>query len=270
MKYKDRIYRMVILFGIVSSLLGCGKEPEISLQLGNAVEASKEDVTSFLMQPEQGILTSQEMQSMQASSGMQPGQTSTAAQPGQTSPSMQARQDERIFFEEHELPVQQCYFVHIVGAVEKPGVYELPQGSRLYQLVDAADGFCEEAAREAMNLAIVLQDGQQYYIPTKEEVASGEYSPVYLLEGTFAGAGAGAGTDVGTQQSSFTPDGKLDINLATEQEFQQLTGIGATRASAIVSFREEHGAFSRIEDLMLVPGIKEGTFRQFQDEIVVR
>ncbi|MBR1471791.1 MAG: SLBB domain-containing protein, partial [Lachnospiraceae bacterium] len=102
---------------------------------------------------------------------------------------------------EAETPV--VYYVHISGAVAHPGVYALPEGSRLFEAVQEAGGFTRTAAEAYCNLAAKLQDGMQYYIPTLEEA---EQMP------ETAGSGASG------QGSVYTADGKLDLNLAGKED----------------------------------------------------
>ena len=147
------------------------------------------------------------------------------------------------------------FCVHVSGAVIKPGVYELPEGSRLYEAVDLAGGFSDDADGEYMNLAAVLEDGKQYHIPTREEAEE------------LRAGGAANGEE---QASAFTSDGKLDINLATAVDFMQLNGIGESKAKAIVAYREENGPFTDIEEIKNVSGIGEGTFQRLKDLITVR
>ncbi len=146
-------------------------------------------------------------------------------------------------------------FVHVNGAVRKPGVYELPEGSRLYEAVESAGGFTGDADEEYMNLAAVLEDGVQYHIPTREEA-----------EALRAGQSPGAVNE----QSPYTADGKLDINMAGMEDFTQLNGIGESKARAILTYREEHGPFGSIEEIKNVSGIGEGTFQRLKDQITVR
>lgn len=137
-------------------------------------------------------------------------------------------------------------YVHISGAVKKPGVYSLPDGSRLFDAIDSAGGFSDGADEAFLNLASVVEDGQQYHVPTKEET-----------EGMDRPAAAAA-------------DGRIDINHAGVEELMQLSGIGEGKARAIVAYREEHGAFADIEDIKSVSGIGENTYAGFKDEITAR
>lgn len=144
--------------------------------------------------------------------------------------------------------------VYVCGAVVSPGVYELDDGSRIYEAVELAGGFMEEAAEDALNLAESVTDGQMIRIPTEEEQeAAGR-------EGAELSQGAGADS---------ASDGKLDLNRADVAALMELPGIGQSKAEAIVGYREEHGPFSRTEDLMKVEGIKEGVFNKIKDRIKV-
>jgi competence protein ComEA len=145
--------------------------------------------------------------------------------------------------------------IYICGAVRNPGVYELETDSRIYQAVEAAGGFLEEAAPEAVNQARKLSDEEEIYIPTKEE---------------FEKSDSAAGTDqLQSQESETISDGKVNLNTADLEQLMTLSGIGQTRAEAILAYREEHGGFSSVEEIMNVQGIKEGTFAKIKDEIVV-
>lgn len=138
--------------------------------------------------------------------------------------------------------------VYVCGAVVAPGVYELDDGSRIYEAVELAGGFMEDAAEDVLNLAESVTDGQMIRIPTEEEQeAAGR-------QGAEADSAA---------------DGKLDLNRADVAALMELPGIGQSKAEAIVGYREEHGSFSRTEDLMKVEGIKEGVFNKIKDRIKV-
>lgn len=152
---------------------------------------------------------------------------------------------------------QELIYVDICGAVNAPGVYQLPAGSRIFQAVEMAGGFSAEAAAELVNQAGLLEDGQQIRIYTREEAAEYTSQP-----GGISGENPGA-TD--TNQTA----GKVNINRADKDMLMTLTGIGETRAEAILAYREEHGGFLAIEDLMQVEGIKEKTYEKLKDEITV-
>ena len=165
---------------------------------------------------------------------------------------------------------QAMIYVDVCGAVANPGVFQLAAGSRVFQAIEAAGGYLPEAALTCVNRAGVLTDGQQLYILTQEEMERQGLDPAEMAKAADgqmngnAGTGQNAGLTVQVQQ-----DNRININTADEAQLTTLTGIGATRAQAIIAYREENGPFAAIEDIMNVQGIKEGTFAKIKDEIVV-
>ena len=142
-----------------------------------------------------------------------------------------------------------CY-VHICGEVVSPGVYELEEGSRVFQAVERAGGFTQAAAPEALNMAERVADGMKVLVLSKSQVlAAGGSLPV----------NAGAGVS----------GSKVNINTAGTKELMTLKGIGASRAEDIVNYRESHGRCGKIEDIMKVSGIKDGAFQKIKEEITV-
>lgn len=173
-------------------------------------------------------------------------------------------------------------FIHICGAVEKPGVYELPAGSRIYEAVEEAGGFTQEAADDYLNLAHRLEDGWKIEIPARKDLEQdgedeagrkGEETEYWIavVSGIAPDAGSKAGSLTGAGgEAGESADGLVDINTAGAQELQTLPGVGESRAQSIISYREKNGGFSRIEDIMKVEGIKEGMFAKMKDKICVR
>ena len=151
------------------------------------------------------------------------------------------------------------WVIHICGAVNRPGVYTFPEGSRVCDAVDAAGGLSEEAAANSLNQAALLSDGLQIVVPTQEEAEG-------LLSGIFSSGIYTADGAAGTAQSS---DGLVNINTASLEELMTLPGIGQTRAEAILAYRQALGGFQTIEDIMKVDGIKEGSFAKLKEKITV-
>ncbi len=141
-------------------------------------------------------------------------------------------------------------WVYVCGAVKVPGVYELSAGGRVYQALEAAGGALEGAELRSLNQAALLTDGEQITVYTVEETAGagGVPSPV-------AGAQAGSG--------------RINLNTASKDELMKLSGIGEARAQAIINYRETHGPFTAIEEVMNIEGIKEKAFSKIKDEIEV-
>jgi len=147
--------------------------------------------------------------------------------------------------------------VHVVGAVKNPGVYTLPAGSRAEDAIEAAGGQGADAAADAINLARVLQDGEQLVLPTKEQVASGQNA-----------GGAGGGT-AGSGGAGGATAGKVDLNRATVADLDTLPGVGPSTAQKIVDDRTKNGPFKKIEDLMRVTGIGQKKFESLKDLVTV-
>lgn len=139
--------------------------------------------------------------------------------------------------------------VYLVGAVACPGIYQVARGACLYELVDLAGGLTDQAAAEAVNLAARVEANQMIRIPTQAEIDAGY---VFTLQDTASAANA-----------------LVDLNRADQQQLETLPGIGPATARAIIAWREENGFFDRIEDLMLVPGIKEARFTTLKDLVMV-
>lgn len=146
-------------------------------------------------------------------------------------------------------------YVYICGEVIKPGVYELSGDSRIYEAVDAAGGFTENAAREYVNLASKVSDGMQITIYNREEAAS------LLADSAPVGENAG--------KSGTSGSGLVNLNTATKEELMTLKGIGESKAEDIIRYREKSGGFKKIEDIMKISGIKENGFQKIKDSITV-
>lgn len=145
--------------------------------------------------------------------------------------------------------------VHVSGGVEQPGVYTLPAGSRLQQAVEAAGGLLPQADTQNINLAAPLQDGEKVTIPTLAPTAP----PVSRGPGE-----TGIPLPLPAPTSSL-----ININTATQAELESLPGIGPVTAQKIIQYRQEHGPFQSIEEIMNVPGIGEKTFDAIKDLITV-
>lgn len=159
-------------------------------------------------------------------------------------------------------PETTCY-VYVCGAVNAPGVYELPAGSRVYEAIAMAGGMTGEADGRSLNQAAQVADGQQITVYTREETEK------LQKNGSSAAMAGQAGESGGNLSSGESGKAKVNINTAGREELMTLHGIGAARADAILAYREEHGTFSRIEDIMNVEGIKEKAFAKIRDDIVV-
>ena len=139
-------------------------------------------------------------------------------------------------------------YVHVSGAVQTPGLYVLPAGSRVVDAVAAAGGFAGDADRDAVNLARTLDDGEQLPVPRE-----GEVPPA---------AAAGTG-------SASSRDGRVDLNTADATLLETLPRIGPALAERIITWRDDNGGFTSIEDLLAVPGIGDKMLESLRDLVTV-
>lgn len=146
--------------------------------------------------------------------------------------------------------------VDVKGAVRLPGVYALPEGSRVRDAISEAGGLTEAADRDRINLAARLVDAMVVYIPAKGEDKAPE-----IITG---GAGGGADARIGPETAR-----KVNINTADAKTLSTLPGIGPTRAQAIIDYRTEHGPFRDIAELKNVSGIGPKTFEKLAPYVTV-
>lgn len=151
-------------------------------------------------------------------------------------------------------------FVYVCGNVNSPDVYACGRGDRVIDAVRRAGGFTDGAAAEYLNLAEPVADGMKIYVPSVREVQ----------EGTVPEFAASSGQPVsGAASAGSSKTGKVNINTASMEELMTLPGIGETRAQSIIDYRKASGKFKKAEDLMNIPGIKDGSFQKLKDHISV-
>lgn len=154
--------------------------------------------------------------------------------------------------DKEDRPVQkegEAVYIHVCGEVKKPGVYVFSAPPRASEAVERAGGFTKKADTDCINQAETVSDGTQLKIPPR------------------AGKAAGKGKKQVLPDKDRTD--KVNINTASKEELMTLSGIGESKASQILSYREEAGAFRAIEDIMKISGIKEGVFGKIKDKITV-
>ena len=160
--------------------------------------------------------------------------------------------------------------VHICGAVSAPGVYELPAGSRIIDAVEAGGGFLPEAEEACCNLAEEIVDGCQIYIMTKSEsCADGQTEKKAGIQTSPDSDMQTTDRNVRSNSAPALENGLVNLNTADVAALMTLPGIGESRAKAIISYREQHGAFAKIEDIMKISGIKQAAFSKIKDKITV-
>jgi competence protein ComEA len=144
-----------------------------------------------------------------------------------------------------EIPTPQPLRVYVSGAVVRPDVYDLPPGSIVKDAIHAAGGATEDADLDCINLALPLSDALHVYVPRVGEASP----PAPDLRSPSSGGGT------------------VNLNTATATELETLPGIGPVLAQRIVEYRQTHGPFQTIEDVMDVAGIGPATFEEIQDLI---
>lgn len=201
---------------LVALMTGCGKE---------------EADISFSLQKT-------EVPSVASDVPMSPGETTSAEWLSENAADTKATAEKKII-------------VYVCGAVKVPGVYEMSSAARVYEALTAAGGCTAEASGESLNQAGFLEDGQRIYVPTKEEVANGQWQISTSLE------------------SAKEAVELVNINTADKDTLMTLPGIGNAKAESILSYRQQHGRFQSIEEIKEIPGIKDSVFQQIKDRITV-
>ena len=139
-------------------------------------------------------------------------------------------------------------YVYVCGAVLHPGVYPIRENMRVFEAIELAGGFSENADQSWLNQADYVADGQKLYVFSKEETQLlSEEDP--------------------EEEISGEDDGKVNINTADKNTLMSLPGIGEAKAEAIISYRREHGLFQSIEEIQKIPGIKQAVYSKIEDKI---
>lgn len=158
--------------------------------------------------------------------------------------------------------------VHIIGAVRAPGLYELSPGSVLQDAVHSAGGLADSAATDSLNLAALLSDGQQLYIPFASATPAPTNSP---SPNATPQPNVATPTAISAAAPASGASGQLiNINTATQAQLESLPRIGPAIATRILDYRATIGAFTSIEQIMNVRGIGNSTFNAIKDLITVR
>ncbi len=156
--------------------------------------------------------------------------------------------------------------IHIAGEVNTPGIVRIKEGSRIADVIEKAGGLTVKANLSNINLAYIVEDGQKITIPSKEEQEVKEYVTSESGEGVSHGL-----PQTGSNQNTTTnTNSKININKATKEELQTLSGIGESTAQKIIDYRKENGEFKQIEDLKNVSGIGEAKFNAIKDNIKIK
>jgi competence protein ComEA len=143
----------------------------------------------------------------------------------------------------------ETWYVEVSGAVNAPGVYRIRPGARVFEALNKAGGITADACIDDINQAAPVKDGQKITLQSKSQ----------MLEDEKSG---------GSGQNSKTSE-LISLNKATKEELMTLPGVGESKASDIIKYREEHGGFATTEELMEISGIKEGVYNKLSDKITV-
>ena len=152
--------------------------------------------------------------------------------------------------------------IHVCGAVQHPGVYTIPETTRVYEVIGAAGGLTETAAADYLNQAASLTDGQRVYVPTVEEISKNQIPAEMVADIPVSSSSDSAATE--------SAGSMVNINTATAEQLKELPGVGDSRAQSIIAYRETRGGFKSKEEIMQVEGIKEGMYSKMKDLIQVQ
>ena len=271
MKYRCGIWTVLFFLWTASAMTGCARREEVFLE-----EMDSDEENSNRKAGEESTAYENNV-----AAGENPKKQSAVSDAGSEGNTENSALDSP-----PETSIPQKIFVDVCGAVVNPGVYELDEGARIFQAVDAAGGYLPEAAINYLNRARSIGDGQQIYVPTEKEVAENlELAMAKVPEALNDGDNSGnsgleeiqgssvenpsgtVGRDTGSFGDGAGDDPRINLNTADAGQLSTLSGIGQSKAEAIVAYREEHGDFASIEEIMNVEGIKEGTFSKIKDKI---
>lgn len=225
-------------------LLGCNKESFLQQQ-GTSLVVEEEQSLEEILTQDQVLLESKNVSGHEANLENESEAVVDNLEEGNL---LQSQSGETLEKDKAEIAV------HICGAVKNPGVYYLKEQQRLYEGIQKAGGFRDDADEDYLNQAMILEDGMKVLVPTKEETAGLEEREFLVNE---------------PEDNRKEADRKVNLNTADETQLCTLPGIGVSRAKSIIAYREEHGDFQKIEDVMKVSGIKEAAFEKIKDSVTV-
>ncbi len=162
---------------------------------------------------------------------------------------------------EQQLEKNENIIVHVSGAVNKEGIVELKNNSRIIDAIDKAGGLKDEADITNINLAYIIEDGMKIHIPSKEEKES-----TIIVESNIDSGTVEQSNEI---KSNNNKKLKININTATKTDLETLPGIGESTALKIIEYRKEKGKFKLIEDIKQVNGIGENKFNKIKELITV-
>jgi len=172
---------------------------------------------------------------------------------------------------EEIIEVKELYYVDVKGAVNQPGVYALEVGKRVKDAIEIAGGLRDDADTSLINLARVIFDEMVVVIYTRDEVirSNTKFEINTSVNDAYKNVSDNNVDNVGDDSSSDDVNKLININTASIDELVSLSGIGQSKAEAIISYREENGNFSTIEDILNVSGIGSSVFEKIKNDITV-
>ncbi|MDM5221916.1 helix-hairpin-helix domain-containing protein [Peribacillus sp. NJ11] len=147
--------------------------------------------------------------------------------------------------------------VDVKGAVQVPGLFTAQAGDRVIDLISAAGSFTDKADKDKVNFAQIVEDQMVIYVPEIGEEDKGNLEDISVVSS-------------GNAASKGTSEGRVNLNTATQEDLETLTGIGPSKAIAILEYRETVGKFKQVDDLKKVSGIGDKTFEKLQESISVQ
>lgn len=169
---------------------------------------------------------------------------------------------------ENETTNKEKIFIHVSGAVNNEGVFELNENARVSDAIQQAGGFKENAYTKDINLAYKLEDGMKVYVPTKEEVENNKNEKTEISSNNQNYIDNSLSTNIKTE-NNIENNKKININTANQEELETLPGIGSSTAMKIINYRKEKGKFKNIEDIKNVSGIGEAKYNKIKELISV-
>ncbi len=261
-KWKLKIY--TVLFCVVCALSGCTAKNQMYLQ---AKEQENQAEDANFDRDAEDVTLAGSTQVDDTSKGMQPQEPKAAdTERGEPQTSGAQRQQSQAAGEQTKDAqangMQENCFVYICGAVKKPGVFEVPAGSRIYEVIMLAGGLKKNASVRGLNQAQQVADGDMIEVLTKKEQRTAQKDDKGL-------AGQSVLETDGTLQADVGAVGRVNLNTASAAELMTLNGIGEAKAANIIAYRQETGGFSSTQEIMNVNGIGEGVYAQIKDTITV-
>ena len=259
-RYRRRVFLIYTLLSVIV-LSGCGENGlKIETQLSEDGADSAADSETGKNQKNSDQMNSDQNSTVQVSEISDNSESVSENEPGTQFIS--------------EISSSSQVVVYLSGAVMSEGLYSLDAGSRVGDALELAGGYAGDAARGYVNLARILSDGEMIYFPTEEEVENGiaaeRAAGQENEDGRFRNKDSTKDSTKDSMKIGESGDSRVNINTAELAELTTLPGIGESRAKDILAYREANGDFTKIEDLMKVPGIKEGTFNKLKDLIKVQ